>query len=88
MATKQKFDEFLLTMLACPVTHSSLKLEGDFLVAETGGLKYEIRDGIPRLIADQAILPDGYETLDDFKAEFCKTPEASEEDAAEEEETE
>jgi uncharacterized protein len=62
-------DEFL-SIIRCPVTHSRMRLEGDWLVAETGGLRYPIRDGIPILLADEAVLPAGFQTLDDFRNRF------------------
>ena len=46
----------------------------DFLVAEVGGLKYPIKDGIPVLLVDQAVLPEGYQSLADFKAKFAPKP--------------
>jgi len=58
----------ILTLLRCPLTRSPLRLEGDTLVAEAGGLRYPIRDGLPILLIDEAILPEGVESLDDFKA--------------------
>lgn len=64
------FDPDLLTILRCPLTKSRLKLEGDWLVAETGGLRYPVRDGIPVMLIEEAKLPAGVETLDEFKAKF------------------
>ena len=61
-------DATLVEKLVCPVTHSKLRLEGDYLVSEIGGLKYPIVDGIPGLRPDQAILPDGCQSLEEFKA--------------------
>jgi uncharacterized protein YbaR (Trm112 family) len=61
----------LLSLLRCPVTRSALRQDGDFLISETGNLKYPIRDGIPVLLADEAALPDGIASLDDFKAKYA-----------------
>lgn len=47
----------LLTLLRCPVTHSRLVQHGNELVAEVGGRRYPIRDGIPVLLADEAHTP-------------------------------
>ncbi len=69
-----QFDDKLLAILVCPLTRSPLKQEGDWLVAqqpEGAGLRYPIRDGIPVLLMDQATLPDGVATLDDFKARYA-----------------
>ena len=47
-------DPELLTILRCPLTRSRLRQEGDFLIAETGGLAYPIRDGIPIMLEEEA----------------------------------
>jgi len=52
-------DQALLEMLVCPITHSKLRVEGEFLVAEVGGARYPIKDGLPVLLPDAAILPEG-----------------------------
>lgn len=83
MSATHEIDAFLLEMLVCPVTRSPLKQDGDFLVAEVGGLKYPITDRIPRLLPSEAILPEGYTNLDEFKAEFCNKDAESEEDSSE-----
>ncbi|MEM8738163.1 MAG: Trm112 family protein [Planctomycetota bacterium] len=64
----------LLDILVCPLTRSPLVQHGDWLVAqrpEGHGLRYPIRDGIPILLIDDATLPDGVETLDDFRTRFA-----------------
>ena len=58
--------------LLCPLTRSKLTQVGDELVAEVGGLRYPIREGIPVLLPDQAALPEGVESLDELKAKFGK----------------
>lgn len=60
----------LLDILRCPVTRSRLRLEGDFLVAEVGGLAYPIRDGIPVMLPEEARLPQGMATLDELRRRF------------------
>lgn len=60
-------DPDLLSLLRCPLTRSPLRQDGDFLVAEVGGLRYPVRDGIPVMLAEEAHLPPGVQTLDDFK---------------------
>lgn len=64
-------DPELIGILRCPLTHSPLRQEGDFLVAETGGLRYPVRDGIPVMLLEEAQLPAGVESLDAFKAKFA-----------------
>jgi len=62
------FDPSLLDILRCPLTKSPLTLQGQELVATVGGLRYPIRDGIPVLLVDEAILPTGVNSLADLKA--------------------
>jgi uncharacterized protein YbaR (Trm112 family) len=66
----QVLDEETLSILRCPVTRSKLKLEDGFLIGEVGGLRYPIRNGIPVLLAEEATLPTGIESLDAFRAQF------------------
>ena len=63
-------DPQLLEILVCPLTRSPLRLEGDELVGEVGGLRYPIHDGIPVMLIDEAKLPEGIATLDEFKEKF------------------
>lgn len=67
-------DAELLSILVCPLTRSKLRQEGDWLVAEKpagAGLRYPIRDGIPILLIDEATLPDGVSSLDEFKQKYA-----------------
>ena len=63
-------DPQLLELLRCPLTGSRLRPEGDFLVAEVGGLAYPIRDGFPVMLIEEARLPAGVESLDALKARY------------------
>ena len=45
----------LVELLRCPLTKSRLRLEGDWLVAEVGGLAYPVRDGIPVMLPERGI---------------------------------
>jgi uncharacterized protein YbaR (Trm112 family) len=67
----QVLDEDTIALLRCPVTRSKLRLEGNFLIGEVGGLRYPVREGIPVLLAEEAKLPEGIESLDAFKARFA-----------------
>ena len=60
----------LLEILRCPLTRSRLRQEGDWLVAEIGGLRSPVRDGIPVMLVEEAKLPPGVESLDAFKARY------------------
>ena len=63
-------DPALLEMLRCPLTGSRLRLEGDFLIAEVGGLAYPVRDGFPVMLMEEAKLPPGYDSLDAMRCDF------------------
>ena len=62
-SASEPIDPELLEILVCPVTRSKLRQEGAELVSEVGGLRYPIHDGIPVLIAEEATLPEGVESL-------------------------
>jgi uncharacterized protein YbaR (Trm112 family) len=64
-------DADLLEILRCPVTRSPLRQEGDWLIAEIGGLSYPVRDGIPVMLAEEAKLPPNAATLEEFKKQFA-----------------
>jgi uncharacterized protein YbaR (Trm112 family) len=65
-----QIDSDLLAILRCPLTRSKLRVEGDFLVAEVGGLSYPIRDGFPVMLIEEAKLPQGVQSLDELKAKL------------------
>jgi len=68
--TATAIDPDLLEILRCPLTRSRLRPEGEFLVAEVGGLAYPIRDGIPVMLIEEAKLPAGVPSLDELKAQI------------------
>ncbi|MFK7787990.1 MAG: Trm112 family protein [Phycisphaeraceae bacterium] len=71
---KQALTPDVLAILRCPLTRSSLRQEGDELVAEVpegAGLRYPIKDGIPVLLMDEATLPEGIDCLDAFKTQYA-----------------
>ncbi len=63
-------DAQLLQMLRCPVTLSKLTVDGDWLVSEVGGLRYPVRQGIPVMLPEEAELPEGIESLEEFRKRF------------------
>ncbi len=69
--TSNAVDSDLLEILRCPVTRSRLRQEGDWLIGEVGGLSYPVRDGIPVMLAEEAKLPAGIATLDQFKKQIA-----------------
>ena len=68
--TNATIDPDLLKILVCPLTRSPLRQEGEELVGQTGGLRYPIRDGIPVLLIDEAKLPEGIDSLEQFKQKY------------------
>ena len=68
--SSNQIDPELLTILRCPLTRSALRQEGDFLIAEVGGLAYPVRDGIPVMLIEEARLPAGVPSLDEFKQRY------------------
>ena len=69
-SSSNTIDPVLLEILRCPVTRSRLRQEGDFLIAEVGGLSYPVRDGIPVMLAEEARLPAGIDSLETFKQRY------------------
>jgi uncharacterized protein YbaR (Trm112 family) len=65
--TSNTLDPELLSILRCPLTRSRLRQEGDFLIAEVGGLAYPVRDGIPVMLVEEARLPAGVASLEELK---------------------
>ena len=61
-------DPELLDMLRCPLTRSRLRQEGDWLVAEVGGLSYPVREGLPVMLMEEAKLPAGVTSLAELKS--------------------
>jgi hypothetical protein len=60
----------LLEILVCPLTRAKLRQEGLELIAEVGGLRYPIRDGIPIMLIDEATMPPGIANLEEFKEKY------------------
>jgi hypothetical protein len=65
-------DPDLLEILRCPLTRSRLRQEADWLIAEVGGLRYPVRDGIPVMLVEEAKLPPGVASLEEFKQKWAK----------------
>jgi uncharacterized protein YbaR (Trm112 family) len=67
-AQSNTLDPAILSRLRCPLTRSPLRQEGEFLVAEVGGLRYPIREGFPVLLIEEAKVPAPFRSLEEFKA--------------------
>ena len=52
-------DKELLEVLACPVCKVSVELDGDWLVCSECARRYPVRDGIPVMLVEEAVSPDG-----------------------------
>jgi hypothetical protein len=65
-----RFDPALMEILRCPITRSRLRKDGEWLIAETGGIAYPIKDGIPVMLAESAQLPAGVQSLEEFRERF------------------
>jgi uncharacterized protein YbaR (Trm112 family) len=73
MAMAEQTDELpadLMEVLRCPLTRSRLRQEGQWLIGETGGLRYPIRDGFPVLLVEEAKVPPPFSSLDEFKTHY------------------
>lgn len=73
-ANSNVIDPQILNILRCPLTHSRLQQQGDFLVAEVGGLRYPVRDGIPVMLIEEAVLPPEVKSLDELRQKYGKQP--------------
>jgi uncharacterized protein YbaR (Trm112 family) len=62
-----EIDPETLKRFVCPLTRSPLHQEGEYLVAEVGGLRYPIREGFPVMLMEEAKLPEGVRSLDDLR---------------------
>ena len=49
----------LLDILVCPICKKDVKLENDRIVCTQCGRQYLIKDGIPVMLADEAIKENG-----------------------------
>ena len=67
-----RLDPQILEILRCPLTKSKLRQEGDWLIAEEGGLRYPVRDGFPVMLMEEAQLPPGVKSLDELKQRYGK----------------
>jgi uncharacterized protein YbaR (Trm112 family) len=67
-AAGNPIDPELLDILRCPLTRSRLRQEGDWLIAEVGGLAYPVREGLPVMLVEEAKLPPGVASLDELKS--------------------
>lgn len=57
MTDRAPIDPWLLDKLVCPVTRTPLRWDAarDALVSDAAGLAYPVRDGVPMLLAREAV---------------------------------
>ncbi|MEO8514779.1 MAG: Trm112 family protein [Ignavibacteria bacterium] len=53
--------------LVCPIGKYPLKESGEMLECSNCGAKYPVREGIPLMLVDDAILPDGVKDMNELK---------------------
>ena len=56
----------LLDILVCPLGKAKVNLEGEFLVCSKCGAKYPVRDDIPVMLMEEAVLPEGVGSVEDL----------------------
>ncbi len=57
----------LLEVLRCPIGKAELKEKDNYLVCTPCGVRYPIDDGIPILLVDEAILPEGVDSVNELE---------------------
>ena len=50
-------DNELLAILACPACKSDVSEDRDFIVCSKCGRRYPIKEGIPVMLIDEAVMP-------------------------------
>jgi uncharacterized protein YbaR (Trm112 family) len=56
-----------ITGLVCPIGKFPLTGEEEYLVCTNCGAKFPVKEGIPFLIIDDAILPEGIKSVNELK---------------------
>jgi uncharacterized protein len=59
--------ENMLAILVCPMGKAKLRKEGDVLVCSRCGPKFAIKDDIPNMLIDDALLPPGCASQNDLE---------------------
>ena len=63
-------DEELRAILACPACKGELIFEETRIICPACRKAYPIRDGIPVMLVEEARLPSGVASLDDFRQRY------------------
>jgi uncharacterized protein len=56
---ENQVDTQLLEILACTVCKVHVTQDGDWIVCSRCGRKYPVNDGIPNMLVENAVMPDG-----------------------------
>ena len=65
-------EERLLEILRCPMGKSKLRQKEESLVCEKCGVRFDVRDGIPVMLINEATLPEGIEKVEDLPCQQKK----------------
>lgn len=57
----------IINDLVCPIGKYPLRADGDMLVCTNCNAKFPVKDNIPLLLIDDAILPVGVNSINDLK---------------------
>ena len=57
----QEIDKELLEILACPDCLGEVHQEGAWIVCDKCGRRYPIRDGLPIMLVEESVAPEGQE---------------------------
>lgn len=69
----------LLDLLRCPLDprrRATLAVDGNHLVCTACGARYPVKDGFPVMVAEEAELPAGCESLEQLPARHPEAPAA------------
>ena len=56
----------LLEILVCPIGKKPLRPEGEHLVCTECGARYHVEEGIPNMVPDEAVLPEGVKSKEEL----------------------
>jgi uncharacterized protein YbaR (Trm112 family) len=65
--TDEVINDRVLNEIVCPIGKQKLVYEGDFLTCTKCGARFPVKDGIPVLLAEEAVLPDGVNSVNELE---------------------
>ena len=66
-------DERVLEFICCPLGKAQLKYNDEFLECIKCHVKFPVKDGIPSLIIEEGILPDGVSSISELNCQKQKS---------------